>query len=493
MPDFKTIQATYPKDKDYPERAFRLSALARVLDGTMYDTLEHSFDEEKNDAAEYIPLGKRRPSARTRICRTVVNDSVSLLFSEGHFPAVECADEVTRDALTKLAKETFLNEVMIDAATKGSAGSVAIIMRVLASRVFFSAMSTVYLTPTWQDEAPDTLKGVVERYKVRGYVLKASGYTVDDNDLQTEFWFQRAWDDSAETWFLPQSKEDAADGKQPAIDTTRTKTHGLGFVPIVWVRNLPGGDEVDGAPTFPPEAIDIQIEADYLLSQGGRGLRYQSDPTLHIKQAAFGENAPIVKGAANAIITSGDGDAKLLEISGDGAAAVMEWVRGLRELALEGAGGNRSNPDKLGAAQSGRAMELMNQTLIWLADKLRISYGEGALLELLNMVVRASAKFKLTDKKGRKIDALSQDADLSLRWPQWYAPTYADKQTQAETLDVLRLAGLLSQDTAVKSLAPSYDIADPEAEIAQITKEGPPPNAQPAVKPGTEPLSNSDD
>lgn len=493
MPDFKTIQTTYPKDNDYPERAFRLSALARVLDGTMYDTLEHPFDEEKTDAGEYIPLAKRRPAARTRICRTVVDDSVSLLFSEGHFPAVECADEATRDALTKIAKEAFLNAVMIDAATKGSAGSVAVIMRVLKGRVFFSAMASGYLTPTWQEDAPDTLAGVTERYKVRGAVLKGMGYAIDDTDLTADFWFQRSWDDQAETWFQPQSKQDAKDGKAPVVDVGRSTTHALGFVPIVWVRNLPGGDQVDGAATFPPEAIDVQIEADYLLSQGGRGLRYQSDPTLHIKQPAFGDNAPIVKGAANAIITSADGDAKLLEISGDGAHAVMEWVRGLRDIALEGAGGNRSNPDKLSAAQSGRAMELMNQTLIWLADKLRISYGEGALLELLNMVVRASAKFSLVDKKGRKIEKLSQDDDLSLRWPQWYAPTYADKQTQATTLDVLRLAGLVSQDTAVKSLAPAYDIADPQAEIKQIETEGPPPNAQPAAKPGSEPLSNSDD
>ena len=167
-------------------------------------------------------------------------------------------------------------------------------------------------------------------------------------------------------------------------------------------------------------------------------------------------------------------------------------MRGLRELALEGAGGNRANADKLSSAQSGRAMELMNQALIWLADKLRISYGEGALLDLLNMVVKASAKLDLVDKKGRKLDKLSTDEDVALRWPQWYQPTYADKQTQAETLDVLRQAGLLSRETGVKSLAASYDIADPEDEIRQIESDPPPPNSQ-AAKPQKEPLSNSED
>ncbi len=492
MPDFKTLQTGYPKDRDYPERVFRLSALQRVLDGTLYDELKHAFSEEKSPSNEYVPLDKRRPSARTRICRTVVNDSVSLLFSEGHFPAVECADETTRDTLTKVARETNLNAVMIEAATAGSVGSVAILMRVLRGRVFFSVMRSTFLTPEWNPEAPDTLDAVTERYKVKGDVLREAGYQVADDDLKAEFWFQRVWDAAAESWFLPLKKVDADSGAQPVLDQSKTVKHSLGFVPIAWVRNLPGGDEIDGEPTFPVEAIDTQIEADYLLSQGGRGLKYQSDPTLHIKEPAFSGQGPVIKGAANAIVTAAEGDAKLLEISGDAAGAVLEWVRGLRELALEGAGGNRANADKLSSAQSGRAMELMNQALIWLADKLRISYGEGALLDLLNMVVKASAKLDLVDKKGRKLDKLSTDEDVALRWPQWYQPTYADKQTQAETLDVLRQAGLLSRETGVKSLAASYDIADPEDEIRQIESDPPPPNSQ-AAKPQKEPLSNSED
>lgn len=486
--DFKTLKATYPSDNDYPARMAEIAARERVLDGSMYDFLEHPFAEEKNPAGEYIPLSKRRPSARTRICPTVVNDSVSLLFSEGHFPAVDCADEQTRDTLTKIIRESQLNQVMIDAATRGSVGSVAIMLRVLKGRVFFSVMRSTYLTPAWQADAPDTLASVTERYKVKGDVLKAAGYAVDEKET---YWFQRTWDATSETWYLPQKLDDASDGKQPQVDESRSTKHSLGFVPMVWVRNLPGGDDIDGRPTFPDEAIDVQIEADYLLSQGGRALKYQSDPTLHIKQPAFGEQGAMIKGAANAIVTDKEGDAKLLEISGDAATAVMEWVKGLREIALEGAGGNRSNADKLSAAQSGRAMELMNQALIWLADKLRISYGEGALLELLNMVVKASKVFPLKDKKGRELPELSTEADISLRWPQWYAPTYADKQTQAETLDTLRQAGLLSQETAVKSLADAYDVPDPADELRKIAKSPPPPNAKPANPP--QPSKESED
>lgn len=489
--DFQYLCSTYPCDKDYPERTHTLQALTRVIDGKMYEGLVYHFAQEANEGTgEYIPLHKRRPSVRYNLSRTVVDDSVSLLFSEGHFPSVDCKNEATRDALELIIKDSGLNEVLIDAATRGSVGSVAVLLRVLKDRVFWQVMPTAYLTPEWDPQAPDTLLKVSEQYKVLGEVLAAMGYTIRKEDMKQNFWFRREWDGKAETWFLPLLVSAQKEGKPFKADKAKTTTHKLGFVPIAWVKNLPGGDDIDGAPTMPSEAIDTQIEIDYQLSQCGRGLRYSSDPTLHIKQPAFSDNSMVV-GAGRAIVTAADGDAKLLEINGTAVSAVIDYVRAARELALETAHGNRSNADKLSAATSGRAMELMNQSLIWLADKLRISYGEGAMLELLGMVIKAAAKFKLVDRKGRKIGTLDDSEDVSLRWPQWYAPTYADKQTQATTLDVLRLAGLLSQETAVKSLAESYDIEDPEDEVRKIAASPPPPNA--AVPAEQKPDPKSDD
>jgi hypothetical protein len=60
--------------------------------------------------------------------RVVVEDSVALLFSEGHFPAIESPDSRVRDAVAALARDTRLNAVMIDAALRGSVGSVASVM-----------------------------------------------------------------------------------------------------------------------------------------------------------------------------------------------------------------------------------------------------------------------------------------------------------------------------------------------------------------------------
>lgn len=460
---FKTLKSTLPKDADMPDRAFDLAALEMVLDGTLYDHLPNAFHDENNRSGEYIPIRERRPSVKYALCRIVVDESVAMLFSEGHFPDIDCADEATRETLQSIIKSARLNQSMIHAATLGSIGSVAILMRVLSKRLFFDVMRTATLTPEWNPAEPDKLLKVTEKYKVDPQVLIDSGYKVDVTD--GPHWFQRIWDDAAETWYLPWPVK--VDKPVVRIDKERSVTHSLGFVPIVWIKNLPGGNGTDGACTF-TAAIDTSIEIDYQLSQAGRGLKYSSDPTLLIKEPALGQNGDIIKGAGNALIVAADGDARMLEINGTAAQAVMDYVRMLRELAIESIHGNRANADKISAAQSGRAMELMNQSLIWLADKLRISYGEGALLELLKMIVAASEKTAITvDGKRIKLSA----EPISLRWPAWYAPTSTDMTSVVNAVKTAKDAGIISQETAVKQVAAAYDIEDTDAEIKQIKAE----------------------
>jgi hypothetical protein len=468
---FQTICDLIPNDPDMPVRARRLDILRRVLDGTLYDALPYDFHEERTPAGDYIPLRLRRPSVRYALPRIVTEDSVALLFSEGHFPTIDSPVRAVRDALTAIAKAVHLNEVMTEAALRGSIGSVALLLRILGGRPFVSAMDTVYLTPVWRQDAPDTLASVTERYKLPGSAFAAAGYVLPDPG--GTYWFTRRWDDRTETWFLPHP---VSDPSPPVPDPGRSTTHDLGFVPIVWVRNLPGAswttDPADGASTF-RAAIETSIEIDYQLSQAGRGLKYSSDPTLLIKEPA-GMEGDLVRGAGNALIVSEHGDAKLLEIGGTASAAVIEYVRTLREFAMESVHGNRADASRLSAATSGRALELMNQGLIWLADNLRISYGEGALLTLARMFLRAHVKYKLRIGE-EPLPPLDAEASLSLIWPRWYPATAQDRQHDAQTLATLTAAKLLSTETAVKTLADTYDVEDIPAELARIRSDSPVP------------------
>lgn len=461
---FRRLAAAFPRDPDYPARAHDLAVLKAVLDGTIYDVLPHDFDEEYNNADEYIPLRRRAPSVRCNLCRTVVEDSVALLFGERHFPAVECGDDATRAGLEALIREAGLNAVMMDGATRGSVGSIAFRIRILNRRLFVDAMETMFLTPTWDPDAPDQLLRVVERYKVQGSELRARGYVVADDELGMSFWFQREWNSAAEIWYNPSLV--ASEVPPSRVDVVRTVHHELGFVPIVWVRNLPGGDDIDGASTF-RHGIEDAIAIDYQMSQAGRGLAYSSDPTFVVKEPA-GDGGQFIRSASNALIVSKDGDAKVLEISGTASGAVIEYCRAIREMALEVMHGNRADPQRFSGAQSGRAIEWLNQGLISLADKLRISYGEGGLLSLLRLIIRASAKYPIAI--GHRTVTLT-DCDVSLRWPPWYSPTWQDRQAQATSLQTMVNAGILSMATGTALVAHTYDLPDVPAERGRVAAE----------------------
>jgi hypothetical protein len=451
---FDTLCDLVPYDSDYPERVRKLTILNNVIAGTLYDVLPYRFHEERSEAGVYIPLRQRRPSVRYPLCRIVVEDSVSLLFSEGHFPTIDSPDPAVRTAFAGICKETRLNQTMIEAAMRGATGSVALLLRVLKGRIFVHVLDTMYLTPTWDPAAPDTLMRVEERYKVRGSELIRNGYSIDDPDGQ--YWFSRTWDADQEIWFDPIP----VGARFPAsVDVARTVSHQLGTVPIVWIKNLPGrpatGDSIDGACTF-AAAMHSQVEIDYQLSQVGRGLKYSSDPTLLLKDPAL-PDGEFVKGAGNALIVSEKGDARLLEIGGTASAAVIEYVRTLRELALESIHGNRASPDRLTSAQSGRALEMLNQGLISLADNLRTSYGEVGLLQLARLIISASQKYNLVIL-GQSVGPLNPCAPLSLKWPRWYSTTADDRQKDVQSLTSLVAAGCISPEIAVKAIAAYYDI-----------------------------------
>ena len=321
----------------------------------------------------------------------------------------------------------------------------------------------IHLTPTWNPAEPDSLLTVTERYKVSGSQLVSNGYEIPNPG--TDYWFQRSWDNDAELWYVPSP---LANGYPVKVDSSRTVHHNLGFVPMVWIRNLPGysstGDPSDGTCTF-RSAVETQIEIDYQLSQAGRGLKYSSDPTLLLKEP-MGGDADILKGAGNALVVGENGDARLLEISGSAASAVIDYVRTLRELALESIHGNRASPERLTAPQSGRALELMNQGLVWLADNLRITYGEVALLSLSRMIVRASSRYTLR-VNGGEIPTMDPTATFSLKWPRWYPTSAADRQLDATTLTTLMNSGLISRASAIKAIADNYDIDNVITELVQ--------------------------
>ncbi len=198
---FDTLCELIPRDADYPDRVRQLNILNRVLDGTLYDVLPYHFHEERSESGEYIPLRQRRPNVRYPLSRIVVEDSVSLLFSEGHFPTIDSPDVRVRRVFADIVKETRLNLTMIDAAMRGAVGSVALLlMRILNGRIFVDVFDSTYLTPNWDPYVPDTLLKVDEPIQVMPVPISfetaiRSKTRTDNSGLR------RAGTPSSEIWF----------------------------------------------------------------------------------------------------------------------------------------------------------------------------------------------------------------------------------------------------------------------------------------------------
>jgi hypothetical protein len=490
--DWLELKKTMDRDSDLPARAFEIAALTKVLDGEHYDHLRYPFSRENiGDTEEGISIWRRRPSVRLDLCRTVVDQSVSLLFSDDHFPRVLVDNPGTQGAVNALLRERCFSTLMAEIATVGSVGSVAVHFAVLSGKPYFSVRNTAYLTPSWNAEDPDELVQVAECYKASGSELRAAGYDVANDDLLAAFWFEKAWTDAAELWFVP--RKVLTDKPEPRlVDERRSVAHGLGFVPFVWTTNLPavasprssGGRPIDGACTF-RGGLDTSVRADYSLSSAGRALDFAGAPKLVIYRKPIpnddgrgseggSSTTGLSGGPGRALVLPDYTDAKYLETNAASVAVTEDYAKALRQAMLEAMHGSRADPDRISSAQSGRAMEMLNQPLIWLASKLRKSYGEGCLLPLLRMACRASEIVQRAEG-GLLIDGVRYrglDATgLRLDWPRWYAPTDMDLQAEATTLTTLAEGGIISSETATSLAASSYAIEDVPAERSKILAE----------------------
>jgi hypothetical protein len=474
---YQVIKKRVEYDKDFPRRAYELTVLKMVLDGSLYSVQPYQFHNEyQTGTGEYIPIIDRCPSIQCGIgiIRSVVEELVALTWGEDRFPAITVIDNdiddmAMQELFQSITKESHLISLMRDATYKGSIGSVAIRMRILKERLFFDNIETIYLTPAFDPMEPDTLIKVTQKYKVKGQDLADAGYTIKQEALNAWHWFLLTWDTTDETWFIPWlCMEDSYDKPHvPVKDVKRSTSHHLGFVPIVWIKNLHANfSDIDGECHFEP-AIETCIEIDKLLSQSGRGLMYSADPLLLIKENTDPEGKPLVRSSSTILSVGPQGDAKLLEITGQSTNAILEHVAKLREYALESIHGNRASPDKLSTAQSGRAMQLMHEGLLQVADGLRASYGEYGLITLMKMVVSASNKIPIKIN-GKSIPKLKQNMELSLRWSEFFTPTQLDLQQQAQYLVGMVQGGIMSRETAIKVLSSDFDIETVEDELKLI-------------------------
>lgn len=414
-------------------RSRRLVCLNKLLDGTFYDHLPYAFYEERDNSGKLIELAFRRPSVQYHLPRKVARWCSRKLWAGRHQPVVAHPDKAAARRILVLMHQCAFYDAMAEATYLGSVGSVAMMFRVSDDgRVSLDPIRSVNCNPVF--DATGSLVLLRLNYQVKGSVLRSLGMDVDSS---RPYWYIRDISATQEVTYHAPAVEEWTPNKGFMGDPSRQLAPHIvvpneaGVLPAVWIKNLPGGAAPDGECTW-FDAVPNSIEIDYLLSQASRGSRYNCAPQLVVRgqlvgaagdDPEFGDMPQVSRSPVDYIHVrasytgqqqaEGDGDAKLLEMTGAGVEAALSLVERLKDMAFDQIGMAIKDPERMKGPLSGRAMEYLDEDTHDLVMELRGAYGENGALPLLRKIVSVVEP---------GIDA----GEISFVWPRLFQPTPDD-------------------------------------------------------------------
>lgn len=510
------------------------------------------FTQPANDKT----VKQKRPTAPLRLTPMVVDRFTGLLFSKDRTPKVEVeGDADAQDFLGAVFKKARFWRTMYQARTYGgSMGSVLVTCQLRKGRFSFTAHSPKFVHDViWADPDLKIPAGVLIQYIFMKEieVLDSKTGMPLGKTKPVPYLYRRIIDEQWDVIFEPKQ---VTGSELPDLrpDMTLSYEHKLGRFPGVWIQNLPSDDELDGISDC-EGAYQMFETIDRQVAQSNKGLLQNQDPTLVISRdkRLVQMGAPLKKGSDNAIDVGQGGTAEYLEIGGSGISAARDFVKDLKQSAMDKVQCVAADPEKVsGAAQSAKAIEYFYAPMLEKASRLREQYGEGVelLAEIVLDLARTwsdpllypgnvkAVKFDLPQKvveldedpenpnpdEGARVVMVNRHPGeggiIALTWGAFFQKTPQDVQTMIGVIAAAYQAELIDQETAVRKVAKLLEIEDVDALLRRVREEsetrkderaqqmaelwpgmgpepevapgvpGPPPPPAPAAPPGPPPV-----
>lgn len=489
------------------ERFKRLDALDRLRAGTFYDHIKVSFDQgESEEPGSYVKLRDRRPSIIWNGAKMLVDQLSGLLWGDEQSPIVRTyygeepsdTDKAAEQGIQHVVEVLDLDAVMDDITDKASSGSAAVIVRSIDGEPYIEVVAGKECKPRFDLANPTKLVALEHLYPTTGQILADMGYVITDENLGKNYWFRLVIDKTDETWYVPlpddeydRLGEKREDGSTIAwvIDTERSEPHEWPVLPVLWAK-APRGNRIDGECLYAP-IVDMLVAIDYGLSQNERGMRYTADPMLAVTGGELGAGAvptsytprsrqaagkkAVVKSPQSVLQVDPGGKAEYLEISADGLTAYAELIKMFREWGLEICGGMKSDASTTKGVESGRALEMLYQSLILVVKRWRIALGNKVFLPLIVLILSGIAKGLI------EVDGLEGEIDpestMRLVWPSWMTPQGQDLAATANAWQTLAGGSpkdpvpILPRATVTRLAAGNLGFTDPSTIAAELESQ----------------------
>jgi len=436
----------------FTEREARFNRASAYYWGKQYEDLEPWDTPEK-------PLREKRPSIQIGLTRKAVNRINAHLFGEGHAPTwkSEQEDKDINEALADVVSASGLRRRYLEIGRLGCLhGTVAVGFYVFDDgRIDTEIINAGKAEPKFgrDDRAMAIELGIAFDELLELIEYWRTFKDDEETGERVETWHRRDWTVNATIEYFPVAGPISEKVKWKE-DAEATVTHGLGFVPAEWITPIDVAHDIDGAPLVEDVEFGLEDEVNYTLSQTGRGIRYNQEPTLLFVGVDPANDAAIRRGGNNTLLVqndpgdaSGKADAKLLEMNGTGSASAMDYTRMVRNLFNEIVQVVDHDPAQFIGAASGVALERLLYPMVLLVQNLRPGYEEG-LGRLLLKMLRATGASKADDTR------------ISAVWPPVVEPTAVDLREHSAAIVQLYELGLIDRQKAIEYLAPFLDIED---------------------------------
>lgn len=498
-----------------------------------YDHLSVSWDGNQADLVETIspkiqlPSGftqnvaagdsgsilSRRPTSPLRLCPMVVDRFTGLLFSKERTPKVQVEGNADgEDFLQATFKRARFWRTMYLARTYGgSMGSVLVTVQLRGGEEKGRFSYTGHNPKTIQDVVWDDPDLRIPAGVLIQYIFEQEHEVIDpktgmpSGEVRTVPWlYRRIIDQEADVTFVPQPIL----GKElPRLEINPhlTYKHQLGRFPGAWVQNLPSDDALDGIPDC-EGAYQAFDTIDRQVAQSNKALLQNQDPTLILGRDKNLDRmgVPIKKGSENALNVGQGGTAQYLEISGSGVSAASEFVKLLRQAAMDKCQAVLVDPTQVsGAAQSAKAIEYIYAPMLEKAGRLREQYGE-AIEQLADITLAFARRWSdplqyegnvrkaLFDLPPKVVedDQLPDDPDpkrgqvirlvphtpgkggvVTVTWGPYFQETPQDTQQLVSIWSMAYTSGGVDEETYVRAVARILKIEDVDAVLKRVREE----------------------
>ncbi len=451
-------------------RIFRkdiLDVYDSYYENTQYD--EKQDWEQATKSEQYTPIRDRKPRIIYNVAKLLANKVTAKICGQKTFPKVLVEDDPDDTAFyNTVMKAASLRKNLLEPMKHALiSGSVFVRYYLVNGMLEMEWANSKYCYPKF--DAVGELEEIEIKYVFEDWEdLKPNG----DPKMK---WYRLVLTKTSDT--LSDNPEYIS-GAKPTFTDVEVNEHNLGWVQGEWIATAKNKFDPDG-PSIIGDILGFIDDMNYSLSQSSQAVGYNQEPQLAVKGIDEEELDTLIRSSQKAWNLGREGEAEFVESGLDGVKQATESRGDNRNRMLEVCRMVILDPEKIaGSAQSGKAMELLNEPLVELIDELRTIFEP----KFKNLILKMSLTCLVLNEQGQQTmietpkGFVPGSTDLMFQWPSIFPPTLDDIAKMTTAANTAATANLISRETLTRWLAPVFNIEDIDEELKKIETQPPPPN-----------------